>query len=170
MRRLTHPGEASLPRREVVLASAARDFRVQLPEGLELLEGLSTALEAQGISAAGIQFIGGTFSRLAYLTGQPDASGERVATYGQPTHLEGPVRLLGANAILGRDKAGRALLHCHAVLVDREGHLHGGHLPPDACIVGPGGLTGFVTAHEGAAFRVAEDAETNYAIFQPAAG
>jgi len=52
--------------------------------------------------------------------------------------------------------------------VDREGGLHGGHLPAKVCIVGPEGLVLRITALSGAGFRVAYDAETNYSIFQPA--
>ncbi len=149
-------------------ARAAGAWRVTLAEGEDLSEGLVAALTAKGVGQAAVQWLGGTFARMAYLTGQPDASGERVAAYSPPTALDGPVRLLGGNGILGRGLEGTALLHCHAVVVDRDGRIHGGHLPPGVCIAGAEGLTALVTAVEGAGFEAAYDAETNYAIFQPA--
>ena len=170
MRTLVHPGEPEAPRRIGREAVEAGQFRVVLPEGADLLGDATRILVAHGIKNAAIQLVGGSFSSMQYLTGQPDDSGERVATYGAPTTLDGPVQVVGGNAILGRDGAGAPLLHCHAVVVDREGGLHGGHLPAKVCIVGPEGLTLLVSALSGGGFQVAYDAETNYSIFQPAEG
>lgn len=170
MRTLAQPGAPSEPRRVFRPIPEGRAFRVRLGEGADLLTGLTAALVARGIEDAGVQLLGGGFSTMQYLTGQPDRSGERVATYGAPTTLEGPVRLVGGNCILGRDAEGAPLLHCHAVVVDREGGIHGGHLPPKVCRVGPERVSALVTALGAPGFRVAYDAETNYDIFQPADG
>jgi predicted DNA-binding protein with PD1-like motif len=150
-------------------ARPAGAWRVTLAEGEDLSEGLVAALTAKGVGQAAVQWLGGGFRRMEYLTGQPDASGERVAAYSPPTALDGPVSLLGGNGILGRGSDGATLLHCHAVVVDRDGRIHGGHLPPGVCIAGAEGLTALVTALDGAGFQAAYDAETNYPIFQPAA-
>lgn len=168
MRQLKHPGEGSEPRRVVQPQAAGGNLRLRLSEGADLLTGLTNALIARGITDAALQLVAGGFSEMQYLTGQPDDSGQRVATYGAPTTLEGPVRLIGGNCILGRDATGGPLLHCHAVVVDREGRIHGGHLPPKVCRLGPAGVTALVTIIGGAGFQVAYDAETNYDIFQPA--
>jgi len=168
VRNLTQPGPASLPRRICRPAREAGSFRIQLAPGEDLSNGLVAALTARGIADAAVELLSGTFEVMSYLTGQPDDSGQRVATYGAPTRLDGPVRLIGGNAMLGRDAAGRPLLHCHAVVVDRAGGVHGGHLPPGVCRLGPGGAVAIVVALAGAGFRVAADAETNFDIFQPA--
>ena len=168
MRTLKQPGPALEPRRLAVPATAARELRVTLHDGEELHAGLIAALTAAGVRHAAIQLDGGGFARMDYLTGQPDASGARLATYGAPTHLAGPVTLVGANAILGAREDGQPILHCHAVVVDRAGGLHGGHLPPGACVAGAEGLSGWVTVLAEGGFAVAYDAETNYPIFQPA--
>jgi len=170
MRTLEQPGRALEPRRFYAMAAAGEELRVLLPKGSDLLEGLVSALDARGIRDAAVTFTAATFERIAYLTGQPDHSGERAATYGAPTVLEGPVLLLGANGILGRDANGKALLHCHAVMVDTQGTVHGGHLPPGQCLLGPGGAVARVTVLTGGGFQVGFDPETNYSIFQPAAG
>lgn len=168
MRTLKQPGPAVEPRLIALPAQAAGELRVVLPPGSDLHEGLTAVLRGLGITDAAIRITGGSFSSMQYLTGQPDASGERVATYGAPTPLEGPVLLVGASAILGRLESGQPILHCHAVVADRDGRIHGGHLPPGVCIAGPEGLTAWVTVLAGGGFAVRYDAETNYTIFQPA--
>ncbi len=167
MRQLKHPGAGTEPRRIVQPREAGGSLRLKLSEGADLLTGLTEALVRRGITDAGLQLLAGAFSEMQYLTGQPDDSGQRLATYGAPTTLPGPVRLVGGNGILGRDSAGKPLLHCHAVVVDREGRIHGGHLPPNVCKLGPAGVTALVTVIDGAGFQVSYDAETNYDIFQP---
>jgi predicted DNA-binding protein with PD1-like motif len=168
MRTLKQPGPVSQPRLIALPAQAARELRVVLPAGRDLHEGVVSVLRGAGIADAAIRITGGSFSSMQYLTGQPDASGARVATYGAPTPLEGPVLLIGASAILGRLENGDPILHCHAVVADRDGRIHGGHLPPGVCIAGPEGLTAWVTVLAGGGFAVRYDAETNYQIFQPA--
>ena len=168
MRKLLQPGPALEPRLIALAAEAAQELRVVLPEGGDLHEGLISTLRGAGIADAAIRITGGSFASLQYLTGQPDTSGERVATYGAPTPLEGPVLLIGASAILGRLENGDPILHCHAVVADRAARIHGGHLPPGVCIAGPEGLVAWVTVLSGGGFAVGYDAETNYQIFQPA--
>lgn len=169
MRTLKHPGAPSQPRLVALAAEADDELRVVLPAGSDLHEGLVSTLRGAGIADAAIRITGGGFASMQYLTGQPDASGARVATYGAPTPLAGPVLLIGASAILGRLEDGKPILHCHAVVADRDGRIHGGHLPPGVCIAGPEGLTAWITVLSGSGFAVRYDAETNYNIFQPAA-
>lgn len=170
MRTLTQPGTPSLPRLVVRPIAQGRSLRVRLPAGADLLTGLTAALVAHGVADAGVQLLGGVFASMQYLTGQPDHTGQRVATYGAPTTLEGPVRLIGGNCVLGRDAKGAPLLHCHAVVADRAGRVHGGHLPAKVCILGAAGATALVTVLGADGFQVAYDAETNYDIFQPVSG
>lgn len=170
MKLLKHPGRPSQPRRLAAAGRSAGEWRVTLAPGSELLTGLAEALVARGVAQAAVQLLGGGFEAFQYLTGGPDASGARVATYGPPRRLEGPVALIGGNGILGRDAEGRPLLHCHAVVVDSEGKVHGGHLPPGTCRVGAEGLVAQVVALAGAGFAASYDAETNFTLFQPVEG
>lgn len=175
MRQLEQPGPVQNPRILVAEAAPAGDLMLRLAPGTDLLNGLRDGVLAAGGRAAGFVLLGGQIAKLHYFTGMPDPSGQRLATYGEPTHLEGPVTLLGGNAILGCDAEGAPIVHCHAVMVDREGRVHGGHLPPGGCLVGAGtrpgedGVTAMATLHDAAGFAVSEDVETNYSIFQPAA-
>lgn len=167
MRTLVQPGTPLQPRRLLEWAAPAGDLRVTLGGGQDLLRGLVAALAARGVTHAGVQVISAAITRMAYLTGAEDPSGQRVATYGPPTWLEGPVILLGANGILGPGPDGDTLLHCHAVVVDAEGRLHGGHLPPGDCLLDEGGAVALVTPLREAAFAARYDSETNYPLFQP---
>lgn len=167
MRTLTQPGAPLQPRRLLEWAAPAGDLRVTLAGGQDLLRGLVAALDRRGLRHAAVQVISADIARMAYLTGAEDPSGERVATYGAPTWLEGPVTLLGANGILGPGADGETLLHCHAVVVDARGRLHGGHLPPGDVLLGDGGAVALATPLREAAFAASYDSETNYPLFQP---
>lgn len=167
MRTLIQPGAPLQPRRLLEWAAPAADLRVHLAGGQDLLRGLVAALAARGIRHAGVQVLAADIARMAYLTGAEDRSGQRVATYGPPTWLDGPVTLIGANGILGPGPDGDSLLHCHAVAADAEGRLHGGHLPPGDVLLGEGGAVALATPLREAAFAATYDSETNYPLFQP---
>ncbi len=168
MRELAQPGPKQYPRILVQQATPAGDLRITLQSGQDLLNGLRDAVIGRGVRAAGFTLLGGSLAKLHYFTGMPDPTGQRLATYGDPTPLEGPVTILSGNAILGQDPEGEPLMHCHAVMTDREGRVHGGHLPPGECVVGAGGVVAIATLHDATGFVVAEDVETNYSIFHPA--
>ncbi|MEQ8354343.1 MAG: hypothetical protein RH942_02300 [Kiloniellaceae bacterium] len=167
MRTLTQPGQALQPRRLLEWAAPAVDLRLRLAGGQDLLRGLVAALAGRGVTHAAVQVIAADIARMAYLTGAADPSGARVATYGPPTWLDGPVTLLGANGILGPGPDGDTLLHCHAVVVDAAAKPHGGHLPPGDCLLGAGGAVALATPLREAAFAASFDSETNYPLFQP---
>jgi predicted DNA-binding protein with PD1-like motif len=148
-------------------AAPATDLRVAMAGGQDLLRGLVAALAGRGVHHAAVQVVAADIARMAYLTGAEDRSGQRVATYGPPTWLDGPVTLIGANGILGPGPDGDTLLHCHAVVVDAAGRLHGGHLPPGDVLLGPGGAVALATPLREAVFAAVYDSETNYPLFQP---
>ncbi|MBM3599841.1 MAG: DNA-binding protein [Alphaproteobacteria bacterium] len=173
MRTLRQPGPVTPSRRDAIAGAASGQFRLVLAPGFDLLHGIRDALLAHGVTDAAISLASGSLDRLSYMTGMADASGARVATYGAPTVLEGPVAVVAGNAFLGRDRSGQLgngpIVHCHAVVVDRAGAIHGGHIVPGACLVGAEGVTLWVTALERAGFAAEYDAETNYPIFRPVA-
>jgi len=143
---------------------------VSVPPACRLVRaagGLVAALAGHAVAHAAVQIVAAEIARMAYLTGAEDPTGQRVATYGPPTWLTGPVTLLGANGILGPGPDGDTLLHCHAVVVDAAGRLHGGHLPPGDVLLGQGGAIAVVTPLREAAFAAVYDSETNYPLFQP---
>lgn len=168
MRTAMQPGPALAPRILTADAAAIAEMRLVLPEGADLLDGLKAALIARGFRNAAIALGSGRFARMQYLTGRIDPTGARVATYGEPTAVA-EAALISGNAILGQGVDGADIVHCHAVVVDGAGRVHGGHLPPGTCIVGPGGISAWAIAHGVGGFRASYDPETNYPIFQPVA-
>jgi len=167
MRTMTQPGPVQEPRILVETAEAGRNLIIDLPAGSDLLNGLRDALVADGGDGAAIELLGGALDRVHYFTGRPDPTGRRLATYGDPTPIAGPVTLLSGNAIVGKDTEGAPLVHAHAVMADADGRVHGGHLPPGECRVGAGGVRALAVLHGPVVFAVREDPETNYAIFHP---
>lgn len=167
MRQMKQPGPIQSPRILTEICASSRDAIIFLPEGTDLLNGLRDAILSLGGKGAGVALLGGRIARLHYFTGVPDPTGRRLATYGEPTPLTGPVELLSGNAIVGRDMTGEPLVHAHAVIATADGRVHGGHLPPGECPVGDGGVRALAALHDGALFTVGEDPETNYSIFHP---
>jgi hypothetical protein len=167
MRKTEHPGAPEPPRRIVLTGRAARDFRVVVPEGSDLLAGLSETLIAAGVRHAAIRLVRGTFSSLSYRTWRADESGARVAAYGLPVPVEGGATLLGGAAVLGQANNGGAAMHCRAIVADGDGDVQGGYLPHGLCIVGPGGVVAEVSALSDVGFGEYRDAETDSDLFQP---
>jgi predicted DNA-binding protein with PD1-like motif len=73
------------------------------------------------------------------------------------------------NATIGKDAAGRPLVHCHAAIRTADGAVRGGHIITQAAIVGPAPIAVLVTSLEGFELRVAFDPETNIPLMQPSA-
>ncbi len=168
-RRIEQPGAPLTPRRICVWAETKSEMRLTLAQGADLLPALAEALSVSGVKSAALQILSGSFDRVSYFTGKIDETGARVATYGAPRDLPGPVLLLGANAIFGIGETGAPLVHCHAVMADAQGRVHGGHLPLEGCILGTEAAVALATPLSGAGFEVAYDSETNYSLFHPLA-
>lgn len=169
MRTIRQPGTPEKPRLLSVPASNGGELRLVVPEGRDLVCGLIAALNAKGVRSAAIALVGGTLARAQYLTCIPCDDGERVVAYAPPTPLDGPVAVLGGSGFLGLGEGGQPVLHCHAVLVDGAGKVHGGHLPPSQCPVGRGGAIVHAAIIDGATLAIRHDDETNLPVFHPAA-
>jgi hypothetical protein len=131
------------------------------------MEGLVDALSALGVAQAGVVFLRGDFSRVAFMTGRPDTSGRRAATHAGPWTLDGPLILLGGSAIVGLDGDDRPLVHCHTFFSGPDGAVRGGHMLAGRCPLGDGGLLGLACCPIEAGFKIALDRETNFPIFHP---
>ena len=170
MRLIEHPGPVDAPRSLIEWDEAGPSYRLTLAPGEDFITGLVRAVDAPG---AGVVLLGGCIARLSFMTGRPvgpeEAQG-RVAMHSGPHEIACPARIVGGQAILGRDAEGEPLVHCHALFVDAEGRAIGGHLLRGTCIAGPGGIRLQVTALDDACFRTARCNETGFDIFHPWAG
>ena len=164
---MRHPGPVHEPRVVVEQSPAHPEFRVSLPAGADLLDGLCDALVAKGIRSAGIRLSGGVLSGCRFVTGVPDPTGFRIATHSPANDLAGPVLLLSGGAIVGIDEQGRSRAHCHAMFIGRDGEVRSGHLLPGSCPIAEHDLEVWVTPTGEARFETRFDDETNFPLMHP---
>ena len=102
--------------------SAGKRFMGRLPQGADLLEALTQACVAQGITAGEVRAIGALTKAVLGYYNQQNREYEYVTL---DSHLE-IVSLIGDVSL----KDGRPFVHAHVSLGDERGQLWGGHLAP----------------------------------------
>lgn len=156
-----------LSSRVVSLAGdSVRHYRLDIPQGVSLWEGVSQAFAAREVRSAHLDFMPARLSSVVYFTGAPDPEGKWIARYGSPRHM-GPTLLLGAMGIFGQDQHGMPLLHCHASMRSDSAGLVGGHIDPTQCVVGNAGLRIYVSESIEIGFRAKLDATSGMHVFHP---
>ena len=166
-RTLIHPGAFQPVRIQSRHSARARHVRLALQPGLSLFDALVRPLAAAGIGNASTTILGGFFSQLHYCVAPPDPSGRAVIAYTAPV-AAGCCALVFGNATIGKDAAGRPLVHCHAAFRSEDGATLGGHVIAQSSVVGPEAIAVLVTSIEDFELRVAFDPETNIPLLQPA--
>ena len=163
--RLAQPGPALQPRVES-LAARINPLAFTLEPGLSLLEAVARPLHAAGFASAAIELEGGGFGPFAYVLPAHAPDAVHAAWY-SATHApaEG-ARLERGNVTFGR-RDGAPWLHCHAIWQEASGRRAGHVLPEETIVAAPIAARAWGLA--GAGFAVGPDAETNFALFQPAA-
>jgi predicted DNA-binding protein with PD1-like motif len=164
-RRIIQPGSPRADRVMVALAPRPRRALVWLPEGQTLHVALVSAFARFGVRAGALQLLGGLLSEAAYHVAVPSPGSLRAADYGPPIALGSGTRLVRATGSYGEDLSGSPLLHIHGVLAEPTGRGHGGHIAPQRCVVGPGGVRAILLLTVG--FRQMIDRETRFSLFFP---
>jgi predicted DNA-binding protein with PD1-like motif len=164
-RRALHPGKPRPDRIATAVGERPRRALAWLPEGQTLHDALVFVYMRFGARAGALYLLGGRLSSASYHVAVPRANSARVIEYGPPIRLEGCATIVRANGSYGADLSGRPLLHVHGVLSDREGRVYGGHIAPDLCVIGPGGVRAAVLLSVG--FRQIADGETCFSLFFP---
>jgi predicted DNA-binding protein with PD1-like motif len=136
-----------------------------LPEGKTLHDAVVPIFMNFGARAGAFYLLGGTLSTAAYHVAKPSSDSVRVAEYSAPIHIEGGATIVRATGSYGDDLSGRPLLHVHGVLAESGGRAHGGHISPDLCVIGPGGVRALMLLTVG--FRQMVDRETRFSAFFP---
>ena len=165
-RMLRHVGRFSPVRIHSMHHQSGRHIRLLLVPGLSLYDALVRPLAEIGVTSASTTILGGQFARLEYCVAPPDPSGHAVIAYSPPIDA-GAAYLVFGNATLGKDMQGKALVHCHASVRVASGEVKGGHIVPQASIVGAQPIPVLVTALEGFELRQALDDETNIPLLKP---
>jgi len=164
-RRILQPGPPRADRVSVAMVRRPRRALVWLPEGRTLYDALVTAYARFGVRAGALQLLGGDLSAAAYHVAVPLPDSPRAVDYGPPIRLGSGTRLVRASGSYGEDLSGSPLLHIHGVLAEPSGRGHGGHLAPEGCVVGRGGVRAILLLNVG--FRRIVDRETRTSLFFP---
>ena len=164
-RRALHPGRPRVDRVTTAAGDRPRRAMAWLPEGKTLHDAVVPIYMHFGARAGALYLLGGTLSTATYHVAEPPSDGVRVCGYSAPIRIEGGATIVRATGSYGDDLAGRPLLHVHGVLAEPGGRAHGGHISPDLCVVGPGGVRALMLLTVG--FKQVIDRETRFSIFFP---
>ncbi len=166
LERKTSSGALSRHRLASHVAPAADQLALWFAPGV-LFTVVVETLARVGLNHAGLQIFDGDLAEAYYQVATPDPTGEKLVAYGPPIHLPGGARIVMASATLGRTAENKPILHCHGVLRDRQGRLHGGHLPTDLCVIGEEGVPAWAGASLDGGFVLRPDAETGLSLLVP---
>jgi predicted DNA-binding protein with PD1-like motif len=164
-RRTLHPGPPRADRVAVAVAPRPRRALVWLPEGQTLHDSLVSAFARFGVRSGILQLLGGELSAAVYHVAVPRDDSVRAAEYGPPIQIEGGASVVRATGSYGENLSGLPLLHIHGVLAEGTGRAYGGHISPQLCVVGPGGVRAILMLTVG--FKQVIDRETRYSLFFP---
>lgn len=162
---LAHPGPR-VPQRRISVSTSSLVVPVVLPPGRSLVEALDLVLAPLGVDSAQVELLDGNFTRLSYTYPAIDELGPAVVGYAQPaSRAAAPARVIAGSATVGR-RNGQRFVHCHAAWFDSNGALHGGHLWPADCMIGPD-FRVVVHALDGVLSLSADDPESTLPVFTP---
>lgn len=162
-----HPGPAAAERCTSRVASSSDQLRLWIAPAATLFDGLVEAVIGHGYGHACIQLFDGALSEAFFHFARPDPAGERAIAYAPAMKIVGGARIVTANVTLGHKADGQPIVHCHGVLMDRQGGLYGGHLSPETCVVGAGGVFGWAIVSKDGGFVQRHDPETLFPLLMP---
>lgn len=164
-----HPGPMAAERCTSRVATSADQLRIWIAPGSTLLEGLIEAVIGHGYGHASVQLFDGELAEAYFHVARPDPAGERAIAYVPAMKIEGGAHVVTANVTLGHKADGQPIVHCHGVLIDRQGGLYGGHLSPETCVVGEGGVFAWAIVSNDSGFVQRHDSETLFPLLYPSA-
>lgn len=166
MRSIRHPGPPQLATEAV--PARLKPFEASLAPGLNLLDAVQAAFDAQGATSGVAQIRGGHWSAWPYVMPALSRSAAHAVYFSERHETAAPVRLQAATLTYGQ-RAGQPWLHAHADWTDAAGQALCGHVLPHEARLADGGCVLQAWALQGAGFEVQPDAETNFSLFRPAA-
>ena len=161
---LQHPGPRLLPRVQTVTTRSTA-VHAELSPGVRLIDGLDEILASTDATCAQVEITGGIFDRISYCVPAECPDGSVVCTFSETREARTPAQLLVGSVTVGfRD--GERFMHCHAVWLDAEGEIRGGHLWPETVV---GGVPVYAVVHPlpGITTVNARDPETCMPVFTP---
>ncbi|MDM0115131.1 DUF296 domain-containing protein [Variovorax sp. J22R133] len=165
-RTFVHPGPFGAVRIETLCAGQGRHFRLALPSGSSLYDGIVDALASVDVQNASMTLIDGDLDALSFCLARADVTKRVVAAYTKPQSVRG-ARFIFGNATLGKSPSGAPVVHCHAVFRMADGKVRGGHLLTEQCIVGAHPVMVVATSLDGFDLRISYDEETHMPLMRP---
>jgi predicted DNA-binding protein with PD1-like motif len=161
---LQHPGPRLTPRVQTVTTRSAA-VHATLSPGVRLIDGLAEILGSTDATCAQVEITGGIFDRISYCVPAECPDGSVVATFSETREARTPAQLLAGSVTVGF-RNGERFMHCHAMWLDAEGEIQGGHLWPETVV---GGVPVHVVVHPlpGISTVNARDPETCMPVFTP---
>lgn len=161
-----HPGPASDVRVSIVRFERGLAFMRLVPEGARVSEVIEDVL-ASHRGSGGMVRLHGRIGAGSFCTAPPDPLGAYVIRYGVPVPVAPGSIILSADGSCGFDAEGGPCIHLHGVVATPDGQVVGGHLLPETCVAGPGGLLARFSFAAGATFLRSPDAESGLSLLRP---
>lgn len=161
---ITMPGPVPDARVASILAHGL-PFSLDLKSGLSLLDAVTQAFAKAGFSSGVLDVTDVGLARMAYVMPALSDTAQHAAFYSSTHRPQGAITLLSGRMTFGM-REGAPFFHCHALWQEEDGHVHGGHLLPEDCVIGTKSRVealGLADAH----FIASPDQETNFTLFSP---
>ncbi|SDI89570.1 PPC domain-containing DNA-binding protein [Natribacillus halophilus] len=114
--------------------TSKRMIAVRVLPGSDAVQGLIDACQKHGIKAGGIASMIGSFQNAQFMCIEPDPTSKTGASFTGKMDVEGPVELLSGQGLIC-DQDGDIFIHLHAVMVDKNQKVFGGHIERGYCTV-----------------------------------
>ncbi|MEU3275381.1 DUF296 domain-containing protein [Saccharomonospora sp. NPDC006951] len=161
---LVHPGPVAAER-IVSVPTSVSVVRAELAPGTVVSQGLWALTQAAGCQGASAELAHGCFGTLRYVHPAIGTDGERPATFSATVEPAAPGFVVSGTATVGT-RDGAAFTHLHAIWLDGEGRLRGGHLLPETT-VGAVPIQVTLRAQHDVALLSEADPETSMPAFTP---
>jgi len=133
--------------------------------GTDIIEGIEEVCRDLQINGGTIACCIGSLQRASFLIAVP-LDNKIGAGYSEPRTVDGPLELLSAQGMIGKEEDGGLFVHLHGLLSNRDGGLCGGHLIRGGnpvlitCEI-------MISAVEGIGMKRRYDPETEMKLFMP---
>lgn len=101
---------------------------LRLRRGTDLMNGLKTVCEENGIKQGAILGGIGSLQKMTYQVLAPKPETKLGAGYTDPQVVPGPVEIVSLQGVVFQSEDGETLLHVHGTFSDQHGKVYAGHV------------------------------------------
>ena len=100
---------------------------IRMPPGTDIIEGIEEVCRRAEIKTGAIISCIGSLQKTSIMIAVPRKN-KIGAGYSDPQKFDGPLELLSAQGTIGLEESGERFIHLHALMSDKDGNVHGGHM------------------------------------------